>query len=146
MEKSQIYASDINPFVVEEAQNGVYSVEMIENSLENYKASGGSADFEKYFTINDGYAKINSVIKDRVLYFQHSLLNKGAFNEFHLIVCRNVLIYFDPELQNQVLDLFCRSLDMNGFLVLGESESISNYPIGFQVFEKANKVFKKIIR
>ena len=73
------------------------------------------------------------------------MLNKGAFNEFHLILCRNVLIYCDQDLQGSVLDLFFRSLDMNGFLVLGESESITSYPIGFQIFDKANKIFKKII-
>ena len=145
LNKSQIYASDINPFVVEEAQNGLYAMEMIQNSRENYKLSGGDDDFEKYFTIKDGYAKVNNNIKDKILYFQHSLLNKGAFNEFHLVLCRNVLIYFDQQLQNSVLDLFFRSLDMNGFLALGESESITSYPIGFQVFDKANKLFKKII-
>ena len=82
---------------------------------------------------------------ERILYFQHSLLNRGAFNEFHLILCRNVLIYFDHELQTSVLELFFRSLDMNGFLVLGESESVVSYPIGFEVSDKVNKIFKKII-
>jgi len=145
LHKTQIYASDINPFVVEEAQNGLYSMEMIENSRSNYLLSGGTRDFDSYFTIKDGYARIKDHLKDKILFFQHSLLNKGAFNEFHLILCRNVLIYFDQDLQGSVLDLFFRSLDMNGFLVLGESESITSYPIGFQIFDKANKIFKKII-
>jgi chemotaxis protein methyltransferase CheR len=145
LHKSQIYASDINPYVVEEAQNGVYSLEMVENSRENYLASGGSGDFNDHFIIKDGYAKVKPHLKDRILYFQHSLLNKGVFNEFHLVLCRNVLIYFDQTLQTAVLDLFFRSLDMNGFLVLGESESIGPYPIGFQLFNKPSKIFKKII-
>jgi chemotaxis protein methyltransferase CheR len=145
LHKSQIYASDINPYVVEEAQNGIYSMEMVEKSRENYHASGGTADFDNYFIVKDGYARVKPHIKDRILYFQHSLLNKGVFNEFHLVLCRNVLIYFDQALQNAVLDLFFRSLDMNGFLVLGESESIGPYPIGFQIFNKPNKIFKKII-
>jgi chemotaxis protein methyltransferase CheR len=145
LHKSQIYASDINPYVVEEAQNGIYSPEMIENSRENYKASGGTADFDHHFIIRDGCARVKPHLKERILYFQHSLLNKGVFNEFHLVLCRNVLIYFDQTLQNSVLDLFYRSLDMNGFLVLGESESIASYPIGFQIFDKPNKIFKKII-
>lgn len=145
LHKSQIYASDINPYVVEEAQNGLYSLEMVEKSRENYKISGGTADFDDYFTIRDSYARIKPHLKDRILYFQHSLLNKGVFNEFHLILCRNVLIYFDQTLQTDVLNLFFRSLDMNGFLVLGESESIASYPIGFQISDKPNKIFKKII-
>ncbi|MCX6268943.1 MAG: hypothetical protein NTW16_16580 [Bacteroidetes bacterium] len=145
LHKSQIYASDINPYVVEEAQNGIYSIEMIEKSRENYNTAGGSADFDHYFTIRDSYAQVKPFLKERILYFQHSLLNKGVFNEFHLILCRNVLIYFDQTLQTAVLDLFFRSLDMNGFLVLGESESIASYPIGFQIFDKSNKIFKKII-
>ena len=145
LNKSQIYASDINPFVVEEAQNGLYSAEMVINSKENYKLAGGKNNFESYFTLKDGYAKVNPIIKDKILYFQHSLLNKGAFNEFHLVLCRNVLIYFDQNLQNSVLDLFFRSLYMNGFLILGESETITSYPVGFQVSDKASKIFKKII-
>ncbi len=145
LHKSQIYASDINPYVVEEAQNGIYSEDSLEKSADNYVQSGGSADFRKYFLVKNGYARIKPHLLDRILYFQHSLLNKGAFNEFHLILCRNVLIYFDHTLQNTVLELFLRSLDMNGFLVLGESENTSSYPIGFQVFDKQNKIFKKII-
>ncbi len=145
LHKSQIYASDINPYVVEEAQNGIYSIENLEQSRDNYIQSGGTGDFEKYFIVRDGYAKVKNHLLERILYFQHSLLNRGAFNEFHLILCRNVLIYFDQTLQTTVLELFFRSLDMNGFLVLGESESIASYPIGFQVFDKQNKIFKKII-
>ena len=145
LHKSQIYASDINPYVMEEAQNGIYSLEMVEKSRENYKIAGGCADFDHYFTIGDSCARVKPYMKERILFFQHSLLNKGVFNEFHLILCRNVLIYFDQTLQTEVLDLFFRSLDMNGFLVLGESESIANYPIGFQIFDKPNKIFKKII-
>jgi chemotaxis protein methyltransferase CheR len=145
LHKSQIYASDINPYVVEEAQNAIYSAESVRSSADNYKLAGGKVDFENYFDIKDGYAQLKSNILERILYFQHSLLNIGAFNEFHLILCRNVLIYFDQTLQNTVLELFFRSLDMNGFLVLGESESIAFYPIGFQVFDKQNKIFKKII-
>ena len=145
LHKSQIYASDINPYVMEEAQNGIYSLEMVEKSRENYKIAGGCADFDHYFTIGDSCARVKPYMKERILFFQHSLLNKGVFNEFHLILCRNVLIYFDQTLQTEVLNLFFRSLDMNGFLVLGESESIANYPIGFQIFDKPNKIFKKII-
>jgi chemotaxis protein methyltransferase CheR len=145
LHKSQIYASDINPYVVEEAQNGIYSIDMVEKSRENYKISGGTTDFLHYFNIKDSCAQVKPHLKDRILYFQHSLLNKGVFNEFHLVLCRNVLIYFDQTLQNTVLDLFFRSLDMNGFLVLGESESMASYPIGFQFFDKPNKIFKKII-
>ena len=145
LHKSQIYASDLNPYVVEEAQNGIFSAEVVRSSRENYINSGGRHNFEDYFTIRDGYARVKDHLLERILYFQHSLLNRGAFNEFHLILCRNVLIYFDHTLQNTVLELFFRSLDMNGFLVLGESESIASYPIGFQVFDKQNKIFKKII-
>lgn len=145
LHKSQIYASDINPFVVEEAKNGLYAAQMIESSRKNYHASGGGRKFDDYFQIRHGYALLKPEIRDKILYFQHSLLNKGVFNEFHLVLCRNVLIYFDDTLQKSVIDLFFRSLDTNGFLVLGESENIASYPVGFQVFDKKNKVFKKII-
>lgn len=145
LHKSQIYASDINPYVVEEAQNAIYSEGMVESSRENYLLAGGTRKFDDYFNIHHGYAQLKPHIKDKILYFQHSLLNKGVFNEFNLILCRNVLIYFDDTLQSSVIDLFFRSLDTNGFLVLGESERISTYPIGFQVYDKENKIFKKII-
>jgi chemotaxis protein methyltransferase CheR len=145
LNKSQIYASDINPYVVEEAKNGLYPESMLQASRENYKKAGGTGEFEGHFFIKNGYAQVNQGIRDRILYFQHSLLNKGVFNEFHLILCRNVLIYFDEVLQQSVIDLFFRSLDTNGFLVLGESENMTSYPVGFQVFEKRHKVYKKII-
>ena len=145
LHKSQIYASDINPYVVEEAQNAIYSASMVEASRSNYLKSGGTGNFDDYFRMEHGYAQLKPHIRDKILYFQHSLLNKGVFNEFHLVLCRNVLIYFDDSLQNSVIDLFFRSLDTNGFLVLGESESIAKYPIGFQLFDKSNKIFKKII-
>jgi len=145
LNKSQIYASDINPYVVEEAQNGIYALKNIEKSAENYTLSGGRSGIDKYFIMKDGYAKVRSSLLDRILYFQHSLLNKGVFNEFHLIVCRNVLIYFDQVLQNSVLELFYRSLDMNGFLVLGESENLSSNQAGFQIFDKSKKIYKKIL-
>ncbi len=145
LQKSQIYASDINPYVVEEAKNGLYSENMIAGSRNNYHASGGTRQFDDYFDIAHGYASLKPFLREKILYFQHSLLNKGVFNEFHLILCRNVLIYFDDSLQHSVIDLFFRSLDTNGFLVLGESESIATYPVGFQIFDKSNKIFKKII-
>jgi chemotaxis protein methyltransferase CheR len=145
LHKSQIYASDINPYVVEEAKNGLYPVGMLQASRENYLKAGGTRGFEGHFLVKNGYALVNQEIRDRILYFQHSLLNKGVFNEFHLILCRNVLIYFDDVLQHSVIDLFFRSLDTNGFLVLGESEHLTTYPVGFQVFDKKHKVYKKII-
>lgn len=146
LKKTQIYATDINPYVIEEAKNGLYSLKGLEKNIENYRKSGANGSFMDNFTVKGDYIEINEKLKESILFFQHSLDGKGILNEFQLILCRNVLIYFTPQLQNKVLENFANSLDHNGFFVLGKSEGILHNG-GYEYFcdfNKTYKIYKKI--
>lgn len=145
LNRTQIYATDINPFVIEEGKNGLYSLKGLENNISNYRKAGGSGSFMDYFTLKGEYIEIDEQLKKNILFFQHSLNGSGVLNEFQLIMCRNVLIYFMPELQRQVLEKFSYSLDRNGFLALGKSEGVlhnGGHEFFFEI-DKFNKIYKK---
>ena len=124
LHKAQIFATDINPYQLEEGKNGLYPLEKLEEGQRNYVAGGGHARLENWLDVGKSVLKVASHLRKHVLFYPHSLVHDGAFNEFQLIVCRNVLIYFHPELQQRVMALFSRSLHRDGFLVLGASESL----------------------
>ncbi len=145
LNKTQIYATDINPFVVEEAENGLYPLAGIENNIRNYRNAKGSKSFMKYFKVKETYMEIDVRLKKSILFFQHSLVNSGSINEFQLILCRNVLIYFSPDLQKNILKNFYCSLNQNGFLILGKREGILNNG-GHQYFcnyDPENRMFRR---
>ncbi len=127
LRKTQIYATDINPFVITEAKNGLFTNDTLDANIQNYHASGGTGNFQDYFERNSQILKIHQRLREHILFFQHSLVTSGILNEFQLILCRNVLIYFNSTLQHAVLQLFSDSLSRNGFLILGESESLTMY-------------------
>ena len=124
LSKTQIYATDINPYVIEEAKNGMYSTATLDKDISNYRNALGEKSFIKYFNINKSYIKVKPELMKNILFFHHSLLSNGTLNEFNLILCRNVFIYFNDSLQKKILKNFHNSLDNNGFLVLGKSEGI----------------------
>jgi chemotaxis protein methyltransferase CheR len=124
LDKTQIYATDINPYIIEEAKNGIYSINTIESDIINYRRSGGKSNFVDYFHLKESYMEIRDDLRSNILFFQHSLIGSGSLNEFSLILCRNVMIYFNPQLQKRVLENFYNSLDRCGFLVLGRSEGL----------------------
>jgi len=149
LEKSIIYATDFNSLVLQKAQNGLYALPSHKKAVENHRKSGGSKQLENYFDINHYYAQIKPSIKKKVVFFQHNLTSDTAFNEFHLIICKNVLIYFNPQLQEAVINLFKQSLHRNGFLVLGRSENLlrnsHNFikcKAGFNIFKPLNPVLE----
>ncbi len=146
LDKVQIYATDINPYVIQEAKNGLYPLMGLENHIQNYRRAKGNKSFMKYFKMNGEYMEISELLKKNILFFQHSLIGSGILNEFQLILCRNVLIYIEPILQKNILENFYHSLDWNGFLVLGKSEGIinnegSDYFYSYQNPE--SKIFKR---
>ena len=141
LEKSIIYATDFNSLVLQKAQNGLYALPSLKQAVENHRRSGGK-QLEDYFDINHYYAQIKPVIRKNVVFFQHNLTSDTAFNEFHVIICKNVLIYFNSQLQENVINLFKQSLHRNGFLVLGRSENLFRnrqdflkYKAGFNIFK-----------
>lgn len=145
LRKTQIYATDINPYVIEEAKNGMYSTATLDKDISNYRNAQGEKSFIKYFNINKSYIKVKEELTKNILFFHHSLLSNGMLNEFNLIICRNVFIYFNDTLQEKILKNFNNSLDSNGFLVLGKSEGIqrNNGEKYFCKYDEKLKIYTK---
>ena len=124
LERSLIYATDINAAVVENIRKGVFPMSYMKQYSENYILSGGKSDFSKYYTAKYEWAKFDSSLSSKMIASTHNLVSDRSFNEFQLILCRNVMIYFDKPLQDRVLTLFDESLEKLGFLVLGSKENL----------------------
>jgi chemotaxis protein methyltransferase CheR len=118
------YATDLNPTVLEKARKGIVPLSQMKKYSENYRNAGGQNDFSTYFTAHYGQAKFAGDLLEKVVFSTHNLVSDSSFNEFDLIICRNVLIYFDKDLQDKVLRLFDGSLAPLGFLALGSKETL----------------------
>ena len=145
LHKSLIYATDINPTLLEKAANGMFPLSQMKNYSENYIASGGKKDFSSYYTANYSLAKFAMELKSKMIFSTHNLVSDRSFNEFQLILCRNVLIYFDRPLQFRVFQLFDQSLEKLGYLALGTKETIDFSPISSS-YKKVgtDKVWRKL--
>lgn len=145
LDRTVIFATDMNPIAINAAREGIFPGENIQLYTRNYVASGGMAAFSDYYTADYGYARMASHLKDNMVFSEHNLGTDGSFSEMHLILCRNVLIYFDRELQNKVLGLFRESLRYRGFLGLGSRENIqfSNQSNAFSIVDARNKIYQK---
>ena len=145
LHKSLIYATDINDLVLNTAKKGVFPLRMMKQYSENYLISEGKEDFSTYYTANYGIAKFNEDLSEKMVFSQHNLVSDSSFNEFDLILCRNVLIYFDKNLQERALQLFDDSLPQLGFLVLGAKETMkySLLQDKYKQFEK-EKIWRKM--
>jgi chemotaxis protein methyltransferase CheR len=145
-QKSRLYATDINPKVLEIARKGIYPASQMRKYSENYIQSGGKQDFSTYYTSNYNLAKFDKILTEKMIFATHNLVSDSSFNEFQLILCRNTLIYFDRDLQSRVLQLFNSSLEPLGFLGLGTKESLKFSPIdgNFKVAVPGQKIWRKI--
>ena len=144
LHKSLIYATDINPIVLDTAKKGIFSLQMMKQYSENYIASGGEKDFSHYYTAHYGLAKFGEDLSEKMVFSEHNLVSDGSFNEFDLILCRNVMIYFDKDLQERAIKLFDDSLSKLGYLALGTKETIkySEVQKRYKQFEK-EKIWRK---
>lgn len=144
-ERSFFYGTDINADVLEFARNGIYDLQKMKHYSENYQKTGALHTLSDYYTARYGAASINHSLKKNILFSAHNLASDGVFNEFQLISCRNVLIYFNLELQKKVIDLFYNSLANFGFLCLGSKETLRSTEIGrFKVVDQKNNIYQKI--
>jgi chemotaxis protein methyltransferase CheR len=123
-DRSRIYATDINEQVLDRAAGGIFPLEKMRSYTENYIRAGGQKAFSEYYAANGNGARFHSGLRENVVFAQHNLVSDRSFNEFNLIMCRNVMIYFDKQLQDHVHDLFHKSLVHFGILTLGHKESI----------------------
>lgn len=124
LQKSLLYATDLNPDVLEKAKEGIFPLSQMKQYSENYLAAGGKRAFSEYYTSRYDRAKFDKQLSRKMIFATHNLVSDHSFNEFQLILCRNVMIYFDKDLQDRVLQLFDQSLEPLGFLALGSKETI----------------------
>ena len=146
-DRTQIYATDFNDSVLEEAKAGIYPIERVKEYTQNYQRAGGMESLSKYYTAKYDLVKFDDALKKRVVFSNHNLVTDGVFGEMNLIICRNVLIYFDRELQNRVFNLFKDSLCHGGILGIGSKESISFSSVKnqFQTLFEKEKIYKKTV-
>ncbi len=145
LDRAQIYATDFNQLALKKAREGIYPIEKIKEYTYNYQKAGGKNAFSDYYT-----AKYESVILDKslrknIVFAEHNLVTDGVFAEMNMVICRNVLIYFNKNLQDRVLDLFEDCLIPGGYLCLGSKETLrfSGAFKHFQVINDKEKIYKK---
>ena len=145
-ERSRIYATDINEVVLQKAKSGIFPLGRMQEYTENYIAAGGKRAFSDYYTAKYGGALFSPGLTKNVVFSQHNLVTDRSFSEFNVILCRNVLIYFDKTLQSRVLTLFYDSLAMFGILALGSKESLrfSPYEECYEQINGPEKIYRKV--
>ena len=146
LKRTKIYATDINPVNIEKAKKGILPLNVMKEYVSNYIQAGGENDFASYYTAMYDHAIIRKDLRENIVFSQHNLVTDHVFNEFQLILCRNVMIYFNRQLQGRVIRLFHTSLSTFGFLALGIKESLlfSEIKNKFDVVSSEEKIFKRI--
>ncbi|HUQ79542.1 MAG TPA: protein-glutamate O-methyltransferase CheR [Gemmatimonadaceae bacterium] len=145
-ERARIYATDINEVVVHRARAGIFPLDRMQEYTENYIRAGGTRSFSEYYTAKYDGALFSPGLQRNVVFSQHNLVTDRSFAEFNVILCRNVLIYFDRELQNRVHGLFHESLVHLGILCLGSKESLrlSEYEPSYEELSAHNRIYRKV--
>ena len=144
--RTRLYATDINERVLATARSGVFPLDRMKQYTQNYIRSGGTRDFSEYYVAAYDSAQFSRALTENVVFAQHNLAMDRGFNEFNVIVCRNVLIYFDRALQNDVHGLFYESLGMFGVLALGHKESVGFTPYAdrYEEVDADERLYRKI--
>jgi chemotaxis protein methyltransferase CheR len=144
-DRTRIYATDINEAVIASAAEGIYPLAKMQEYTENYLAAGGSRSFSDYYRAAYDRAQLDRSLTENIVFAAHNLVSDRSFNEFHVIVCRNVMIYFDRDLQDRVHQLFVDSLVPFGMLALGRKESLSHSPHAerFDVVDDQERIYRK---
>lgn len=145
-ERCRMYATDLSDEVVRRAKRGVFPLAAMREYTDNYQRSGGTRDFSHYYTARGDAAAFRASLRRNVVFAQHSLVTDGAPNEFHAVVCRNVLIYFNQALQDRVHRLFYDNLVRLGFLCLGRKESLQFTPNAdrYEAVDAEEKIWRKV--
>ncbi len=123
-DRTQIYATDFNPVIIKQAKDALYPVDRVKEFAANYQKSGGKRALSDYYSIHDRSVKMLESLKKNIVFATHNLVTDSVFAEVNLVICRNVLIYFNRRLQDRVIRLFIDTLPAGGILCLGSKESI----------------------
>ena len=145
-DRARLYATDINDVVLQRARQGIFPLDRMQEYTENYIRAGGKSSFSQYYTAKYDGAIFKPELTRNIVFSQHNLVTDRSFSEFHVIFCRNVLIYFDKTLQNRVHALFYDSLVMFGIMALGSKESLkfSQKEPCYEKLSATEKLYKKI--
>ena len=145
LERAIIYATDINPRILQQAEEGVYDIDRLAGFSESHRKSGGRSSLSDYYTARYGRAVVDKRLKRHIVFSDHSLATDSVFAEVQLVSCRNVLIYFKPELQDRAVGLFHDALCRRGFLGIGAKETLrwSAHADGFEELVRDDRIFQK---
>jgi len=145
LERAIIYATDINPRILQLAEEGVYDIDRLAGFSESHRKSGGRSSLSDYYTARYGRAVVDKRLKRHIVFSDHSLATDSVFAEVQLVSCRNVLIYFKPELQDRAVGLFHDALCRRGFLGIGAKETLrwSAHADGFEELVRDDRIFQK---
>ncbi|MFA5417733.1 MAG: protein-glutamate O-methyltransferase CheR [Bacteroidales bacterium] len=146
-ERVQIYATDFNRNVLDTAKKGIYPINRIKEFTANYQQAGGKHSFSDYYMADYNSVIFDHSLKKNIVFAEHNLVTDSVFAEVNIIICRNVLIYFNRDLQNKVFNLFTESLINGGFLCLGSKETIqfSSKAPEYDILNPHEKLYKKRI-
>ncbi len=144
-ERSRLYATDINEAVLHTAKEGIYPLKAMRQYTADYQRAGGAGEFSQYYTAEYDSARFRPWLRKNVVFAQHNLAMDSVFNEFHVIFCRNVMIYFNAELQARVHRLFLDSLVNFGFLCLGSKETMkfSPFETAYAEIDAAERIYRR---
>ncbi|MCH8686569.1 CheR family methyltransferase [Pedomonas mirosovicensis] len=144
-DRTIFYATDISPAALKKAEAGIYDLDRIPQFTENHRHSGGKSSLSDYYTAAYGAAAFDKTLRSRAVFAEHSLVSDAVFAEVQLVSCRNVLIYFDRDLQDRALALFGESLVHGGFLGLGSKESLrfSRHADSFSDFARTERIYRR---
>jgi chemotaxis protein methyltransferase CheR len=145
-ERSRIYATDINEAVLQRAKDGIFPLSSMQENTANYIAAGGKGTFSGYYTARYDYALFRPSLRENVVFAQHNLVTDASFNHFNVIFCRNVLIYFNNQLQDRVQELFLNSMELFGILGLGKKETIRYTAVtdSYEELDAGERLYRRI--
>ncbi|HRI49806.1 MAG TPA: protein-glutamate O-methyltransferase CheR [Pseudomonadota bacterium] len=144
--RCRIYATDLNEIALKSARDGIYPVESMKEFAHNYTAAGGKANLSDYYTAASyDHVIFRQSLRKHVVFSHHNLATDGSFNEFNVILCRNVMIYFNPKLQTRVHNLFYESLRRFGILVLGHKESLKGtvHEENYEPLDSRERIYRR---
>ena len=145
-EKSRIYATDISQAVLRRARDGIFPMAVMRDYTNNYHKAGGTSEFSDYYTAQYDSVIFDSSLRRNVVFSEHNLATDSSFNEFQVILCRNVMIYFNKDLQARVHNLLYESLGMFGVFGIGNKESLKFTPRAefYEDLNSNDKLFRKV--
>ncbi len=144
--RCRIYATDMNPVVLRKAREGIFPLASMQEYTGNYMKAGGRGFFSDYYTAQYEHVIFKPSLKENLVFSEHNLVTDGSFNEFHVILCRNVMIYFNKALQRRVHNLIYESLVMFGVFGVGNKESLRFTPreADYDELDAENRLYRKV--